>query len=70
MASGSAGVFTSLVWLHQLLCDIIEEVPASICEGALQERQRDQPDVVVTEGLEGVCWLQPVIVTWYPKTRN
>lgn len=48
--------------VDQLLCDVVEEVPASISEGALQERQRDQTYVVIPEGLKSMRWLQPVVV--------
>lgn len=58
-----------LVRVLQLLCDVIKEVPASIGEGALQERQCDQAYVVILEGLKSMCRLQPVVVTWGTKTR-
>lgn len=56
-----------LMRVDQLLCDVVEEVPASVGEGALQERQCDQANVIIPEGLESMCRLQPVVVTWGPR---
>lgn len=61
---------TSPVRIHQLLGDVVEEVPASISEGSLQEGQGDQSHVVVTERLKGVFWFQPVIVTCKYKRKK
>lgn len=52
-----------LVRVDQLLRDVVKEVPASVGKRALQERQCDQAYVVILEGLESICRLQPVVVT-------
>lgn len=63
-------VHTLPVRVYQLFCDIVEEVPASIGKRALQEGQSYQTNIIVTEGLKGVCWLKPVIVTCVPKKKQ
>lgn len=53
--------FVLHVWVHQLLCDVVEEVPASIGEGPLEEGQSYKAHVIVLERREGVGRLQPVV---------
>lgn len=36
----NARVRAVLAWLHDLLCDIVEEIPAAVGKGGLKESQR------------------------------
>lgn len=36
----SVHVCAVLAWLHDLLCDVVEEIPAAVGEGGLKEGQR------------------------------
>lgn len=66
----SSKVLVSPVGVNQLLSDVVEEIPATICEGTLQERQSYQTNIIIREGLEGVRRLQPVVVTWNPEEHR
>lgn len=61
--AGTAEPSVLHVGVHQLLRDVVEEVPPPVGEGALQEGQGYQTHVVVLEGLEGVGRLQPVVLS-------
>lgn len=51
-----------LLGLHQLLGDVVEEVPAPVGEGALQERQRHPARLGGLQPGEGQRGLQPARV--------
>ena len=54
----------SRVRVDQLLCDVIQEVPAAVSKGALQEGQGNQAHVVLLKTLKCMRRLQPVILPW------
>lgn len=58
-----------LAWLHHLLCHVIEEVPAAVGKGGLEEGQGDLPHRGVLLEFEGHARHQGVVVAWR-RTRG
>ena len=61
---------SSLARLHQLLGDVVEEVPAAEGEGGLQEGQRDLPHGRVPDELKGILRAQRTIVSCRGSPRD
>lgn len=53
-----------LAWLHNLLCDIVEEIPAAVGKGGLEEGQCYLSHGGILTEFKGLTGPQGIIVTW------
>lgn len=63
-------VHAVLAWLHDLFCDIVEEIPATVGEGGLKKGQRYLSHWRLLTEFKGHTGPQSLIVTWEGERKG